>query len=113
MKQVTLKSGMKARIVNGNYLYKPGEIGTLVEIDSDGDWWANFRWPASKPGFWCIGKYSVDFVLLGEPDPEIDRSEFERWLLKEHRFSSTWNNERNCYDDFAVHLAFSAWSAKR
>lgn len=44
-------------------------------------------------------------------DPE--RVDFEAWLQKEHGLSGTWNDARNCFDEFPCHLAFKAWKAAR
>lgn len=47
-------------------------------------------------------------------DIEQQREEFKKWLLEEHMLDSEWNSERNCFKDFAAHLAYKAWlSAKR
>lgn len=42
-----------------------------------------------------------------------DRSEFEQWLGDVMCMRSVWDAERNCYDDFAPHLAWRAWQAAR
>src|SRR3712207_7441676 len=39
------------------------------------------------------------------------RKAFEAWLLSEQWLTATWNDERNCYDEFPAHLAFKAWLA--
>jgi len=39
------------------------------------------------------------------------RKAFEAWLLSEQWLTATWNEERNCYDEFPAHLAFKAWQA--
>ena len=44
-------------------------------------------------------------------DPE--RAAFEKWLLDVHLLDGTWNEARNCYDEFPCHLAFQAWRAAR
>ena len=44
-------------------------------------------------------------------DPE--RAAFERWLMDVHMLDGTWNEKRNCYDEFPCHLAFQAWMAAR
>lgn len=42
-----------------------------------------------------------------------DRQAFEKWLLEVHLLEGTWNEDRNCYDEFACHLAFKAWCASK
>lgn len=37
------------------------------------------------------------------------RSSFENWLQNVHGLSSEWDAKRNCYKDFAAHLAWRAW----
>lgn len=44
-------------------------------------------------------------------DPE--RAAFEKWLMDVHLLDGTWNEARNCYDEFPCHLAFQAWRAAR
>lgn len=44
-------------------------------------------------------------------DPE--RAAFERWLADVHLLTATWNEQRNCYDEFPAHLAFCAWKSAR
>src|SRR4051812_43920571 len=39
------------------------------------------------------------------------RAAFEAWLLKEHLLTATWNEERNCFDEFPAHLPYQAWQA--
>lgn len=39
--------------------------------------------------------------------------DFEAWLMKDHGLDSEWQTERNCYKDFAAHLAFKSWQASR
>jgi hypothetical protein len=41
------------------------------------------------------------------------RQEFEAWLQEVHLLDATWNEERNCYDEFPAHLAFKAWCAAK
>jgi len=40
-----------------------------------------------------------------------EREEFEAWLLDEQWLTATWNEARNCYDEFPAHLALKAWQA--
>jgi hypothetical protein len=42
-----------------------------------------------------------------------DRTLFEKWLLEIHGLEATWNERRNCYDEFPAHLAFKAWQKGR
>lgn len=44
--------------------------------------------------------------------PERERAAFERWLMKAHGLSDTWDAERRCYGQFAAHLAYKAWCAR-
>lgn len=51
--------GKKIRIipcVSGIY-YVPGDIGTIVSVDDDGNYWADFNGNARVrgKGIWCIG----------------------------------------------------------
>ena len=39
------------------------------------------------------------------------RAEFERWLLEAQGLVPIWDSDRNCYNQFAAHLAFKAWCA--
>ena len=48
---------------------------------------------------------------VGRLDPE--RAAFEKWLQDVHLLDGTWNEARNCYDEFPCHLAFQAWRAAR
>lgn len=41
------------------------------------------------------------------------RQDFEAWLRKEHDLDAEWQPERNCYKEFAAHLAYKAWCAAR
>lgn len=41
-----------------------------------------------------------------------ERTNFEAWLLKVHGLESEWQEMRNCYKEFAAHLAFCAWQAR-
>lgn len=41
------------------------------------------------------------------------REEFLQWLLEVHGLESEWQPERNCFKDYAAHLAFQAWQASR
>lgn len=40
-----------------------------------------------------------------------NRKLFEKWLLEEYYLEGTWNSERNCYDEFACHMAFQGFLA--
>lgn len=31
------------------------------------------------------------------------REEFEAWLLRVHLLTATWNEKRNCFDEFPAH----------
>lgn len=42
---------------------------------------------------------------------EADRAAFEKWLADVHLLTATWNEARNCYDEFPAHLAYKAWKA--
>ncbi|HEI8866112.1 TPA: hypothetical protein SLG40_001599 [Serratia odorifera] len=45
---------------------------------------------------------------------EESRRKFEEWLAEEYGFYGEdieWQQERNCYAKFGVHLAFNAWLA--
>ena len=44
------------------------------------------------------------------------RQDFEQWISSEffggmHDISEDWDEERNCYKDFAFHIAFQSWMA--
>ena len=39
------------------------------------------------------------------------RAAFEAWLLDEQGLTATWDEERNCYEEFPAHLAWRAWLA--
>jgi Protein of unknown function (DUF551) len=39
------------------------------------------------------------------------RARFEEWLHNKYCDKGTWNDERNCYDEFAVHMAFKGYQA--
>lgn len=41
------------------------------------------------------------------------RPEFEAWLRKEHDLDAEWQPERNCYKEFAAHLAYKSWCEAR
>ena len=41
-----------------------------------------------------------------------ERVEFEQWLLDAHGLSDEWDEARNCYKQFAAHLAWKAWLAR-
>lgn len=42
---------------------------------------------------------------------ETNRSKFETWLVTVHWLTGTWDDTRNCYTEFPIHLAFKAWQA--
>ena len=42
-----------------------------------------------------------------------ERKAFESWLLDVHLLTATWDEQRNCYDEFPAHLAFNAWQAAK
>lgn len=44
---------------------------------------------------------------------EANRFIFEKWLAEVHMLSSEWQPARNCYKDFAAHLAWQAWQASQ
>jgi hypothetical protein len=46
-----------------------------------------------------------------QPTSLDERKSFEVWLLKHQMLTATWNVDRNCYDEFAAHLAYKAWLA--
>lgn len=54
-------------------------------------------------------------VMNSPPPTQIapDRAAFEKWLMDIHGLDSTWNEERNCFNDFPAHLAFKAWQQAR
>jgi hypothetical protein len=59
---------------------------------------------------------AADAILawLGAVGPEVkanQRAAFEAWLQKEQLLTATWNEERNCFDEFPAHLAYQAWQA--
>jgi hypothetical protein len=37
------------------------------------------------------------------------RVAFENWLLGVQGLTATWNDARNCYNEFQAHIAFKAW----
>lgn len=37
------------------------------------------------------------------------RQDFQKWLLDTHGLESKWNPDRNCFEDYAAHLAYQAW----
>lgn len=44
------------------------------------------------------------------------RSEFEAWMEHEHLFYGEdfkWEEERNCYAQYGIHLAWEAWKGSR
>lgn len=44
------------------------------------------------------------------------RKQFEAWIENEHGFHGIdieWHQTRNCYAQFGIHLAWSAWQASR
>ena len=42
-----------------------------------------------------------------------NRQAFEAWLLAVQGLSATWNDARNCYEQFPAHLAWQAWQAQK
>lgn len=42
----------------------------------------------------------------------LEMEQFEKWLLDEQGLEGTWNDTRNCFDEFPAHLAFKAWQAR-
>lgn len=40
-----------------------------------------------------------------------ERRQFESWLMADQMLTPTWNEQRNCYEEFAAHLAYRAWRA--
>jgi hypothetical protein len=47
-------------------------------------------------------------AIAGEADQRVA---FLEWLQSVHLLDATWNVERNCFDEFPAHLAYSAWRA--
>ena len=39
------------------------------------------------------------------------RAAFEAWLWSVYKLTATWNDRRNCYDEYPAHLAYNAWQA--
>ena len=40
------------------------------------------------------------------------RARFEAWLIREHEYAPedlVWQEKRNCYADYATHLAWNAY----
>ena len=50
--------------------------------------------------------------LLGVMIKRLEREQFEKWLWDEQGLEGTWNETRNCFDEFQAHLAFKAWQAR-
>lgn len=44
---------------------------------------------------------------------DTNRAAFEAWLMEDHLLDATWNEKRNCFDEFPAHLAHKAWQASR
>lgn len=47
---------------------------------------------------------------------EESKVHFERFLREEHLYSNDeliWEDERNCYSIYSVHIAWKAWQASR
>lgn len=47
---------------------------------------------------------------------EESRKQFERFLREEHLYSDDelfWEDDRNCYSTYSVHIAWKAWQASR
>lgn len=42
-----------------------------------------------------------------------ERAAFEKWLESEQGLTADWDSKRNCYTQFAAHLAWKAWQAAR
>ena len=42
-----------------------------------------------------------------------ERHEFERWLQMEQRLIGRWDNDREFYEAFDIHLAYQAWKSSR
>lgn len=42
-----------------------------------------------------------------------DREEFEKWLIEVHGLNAEWDEDRDCYVEFACHIAWKAWQAAR
>lgn len=40
-----------------------------------------------------------------------ERQRFEEWLLEEQGLDADFDEKRNCYCEFAIHLAWRAWCA--
>lgn len=38
-----------------------------------------------------------------------EREDFEKWLFDVHGLKGTWNESRNCYDEYPCHLAYKSW----
>lgn len=44
---------------------------------------------------------------------ETDREAFEQWLRDSQMLDATWDEKRNCYQEFSAHLAWQAWQAAK
>lgn len=42
---------------------------------------------------------------------KIARYNYEKWLFHTHGLKAEWEPERNCYKEFACHLAWKVWQA--
>lgn len=53
---------------------------------------------------------------LMERNMDESRKQFERFLREEHLYSDDelfWEEDRNCYSIYPVHIAWKAWQASR
>ncbi len=44
------------------------------------------------------------------------RKQFEEWLTAKHDYYGSdfkWDESRNCYSEYGIHLAYQAWKASR
>ena len=47
---------------------------------------------------------------------EDSRADFEKWMTDEQWFHGSdfeWDEGRNCYSQFGIHIAYKAWQASR
>ncbi|MRT13682.1 hypothetical protein GJV07_15480 [Enterobacteriaceae bacterium RIT711] len=47
---------------------------------------------------------------------EDSRADFEAWMTDEQWFHGSdfeWDDGRNCYSQFGIHIAYKAWQASR
>ena len=85
---------------------------------------------ASLPDWWFVA--NTDFEVVANPiawlpipgvtyagkseavgASDTVRAEFEAWLLQEQDLDGTWNEARNAYEEFPIHLAWKAWQQAR